>query len=249
MFQVKEGSNRCYEWDEKHKWENKGAYWSLAHRESARCSEGRRNPISPPEDQCWEGQGRSGIHAIRLGLRSSIRPILQKVWAPTSMDDEALEFGHGLLQFRLSEDWHQDTRRRGQGARRNRSWCRDGERFRPRRMLLKERIPMSLLSLLHRNFFFFFFLIWKTMVAPLFWGSIFEEQWLPPCFEALVFPYFIASLFWGFCLDQLAVFASYYNFSCFYRRDLDLEFLSYKLVTHTNGVFHYLRFKLKVFIT
>ena len=28
------------------------------------------------------------------------------------------------------------------------------------------------------------------MVAPLFWGFIFDEQWLPPCFGALFFIFY-----------------------------------------------------------
>ena len=40
---------------------------------------------------------------------------------------------------------------------------------------------------IHSPFFFFF---WKTVVAPLFWGFIFDEQWLPPCFGALFFIFY-----------------------------------------------------------
>ena len=29
------------------------------------------------------------------------------------------------------------------------------------------------------------------MVAPLFWGFIFDEQWLPPCFGALFYLFYL----------------------------------------------------------
>ena len=48
-----------------------------------------------------ERENHPEIQVVRWVLRSSVYPVLQRVWASASVDNEASQLAHGLLQFRL----------------------------------------------------------------------------------------------------------------------------------------------------